>query len=94
MTLRHQLEKSHNCRIDIISIMKKSSLELRSLLISGGSLIVDASAYSPLELKSLAIVAKANGSKITIRNASLLSTLECRSIAIAGGKGTITFEMV
>lgn len=74
--------------------MKKSSLELRSLLISGGNLVVDATSYSPLELRSLAIVAKANGSQITVRNASLLSTLECRSIAIAGGKGTITFEMI
>lgn len=74
--------------------MKKSSLELRSLLISGGNLIVDATSFSPLELRALAIVAKANGSKITIRNASSLSTLVCRGIAIAGGKGTITFEMI
>lgn len=74
--------------------MKRSSLELRSLLISGGNLIVDASDFSPLELRSLALAAKSNGSKMTIRNASLLSTLECRSIAIAGGKGTITFDMI
>ena len=70
--------------------MKKTSIELRSLLISGGNLIIDASSLSPLELRSLAIVAKANGSHITIRNASQYTTLECRSIAIAGGKGTIT----
>lgn len=78
----------------LLMIMKKTSLELRSLLISGGNLVVDATLYSPLELRALAIAAKANGSRISIRNASSLSTLECRNIAIAGGKGTITFEMI
>lgn len=73
--------------------MNKSPIELRSLLISGGNLIVDASSLSSIELRSLAIAAKANGSHIIIRNASQLNALDCRSIAIAGGKGTITFDM-
>lgn len=71
-----------------------SALEMRSIIVAGGDLIVDAKSMSALELRSLAMIAKTKGSRITIRNASSLSSLESRSIALIGGKGTITFDFV
>lgn len=71
--------------------MKKSSLELRSILAAGGGVVVNAEDYTALELRSIAAAGQSSGGKLIIRHALRLSTLECRGIA-AGKNGCVVFN--
>lgn len=71
---------------------KVNILELRSIVVAGGSVIVDASNYSTLELRSLAVASKYNGGKVVIQKAYLLNSIDCRSIAVAGDPGNVIFN--
>ena len=71
---------------------KKNILELRSIVVAGGSVIVDAVNYNTLELRSLAVASKLNGGKVIIQKAYLLNSLDCRSIAVAGDRGSVFFN--
>ena len=72
--------------------MKMSVLDLCMVISAGSNVIVDATDMSTLDMRSIASNAKMSGTHVTIRNASLLSLLDCRTIAMAGGKGTVTFD--
>lgn len=73
--------------------MKKTVLELQSIVFSGGSVIVDATEYSASTLQSIAFTAKTHGAQVTIRKASCLTTSQCKSIAFSGGgHGVVTFD--
>ena len=69
-----------------------NTLNLRSVLLSGGNIVVDASKLSPIELRMLAHTAKISGGTILGKKSFLYNALECRNIALAGGKGTVTFD--
>lgn len=69
-----------------------TTLELKSILSYGGSIVVSAKDYSSLELRSLAMEAKANNAKLYIKQADLLPTLSCKGIAMSGGKGNVIFD--
>ena len=69
-----------------------NSLLLKTILMNGGSIVVNANDYSSLELKSLAMEAKANNAKLHIKHADTLSSLACKSIAMSGGKGNVIFD--
>lgn len=70
----------------------KTTLDLQSIISSGGSVVVDAGRKTTLDLKSLAIAAKISGTTLILKNASRKTTLDCKVIAIAGGKGTVIFD--
>ena len=74
--------------------MKMSILDLRTILSAGSNVVVDAADMSILDMRSIAMDAKLSGTHVTIRNASLLDPLDCRIVAIAGGKGTVTFDFM
>lgn len=69
-----------------------TALEIRTILSSGGNVVVDATKFTALELRTMASTAQSNGTKITIRNANTKTALECRGIASAGGTGTVFFD--
>lgn len=69
-----------------------TTLEIRSILSTGGNVIVDASKFTALELRTMASTAQSKGVKITIHNADSKTALECRGIAAAGGIGTVNFD--
>ena len=69
-----------------------TALNLRTILLSGGNVIVNSMSFSALELRSLALAAKTGGGTLLIKNATDKNSLECRSIALAGGKGVVTFD--
>lgn len=69
-----------------------TTLELRSILSYGGSIVVSAKDFSSLELRSLAMETKANNAKLYIKRADALSPLVCKGIAMSGGKGNVIFD--
>lgn len=71
-----------------------TSLEIKNICSLGGSVIISANDFTPLELKGFALVAKSSGAKVIIRNASKLSSLTCRGIVAAVGLGVVTFDFV
>lgn len=71
--------------------MKKSTLELRSIVSTGGCVVINANNYSTLELKTIAACTNNNGGQLVIQHAIRLSSLECRSIASAGRSGGVVF---
>lgn len=72
--------------------MKKSVLELKSIISAGGSIVINAQDYMPLELKSLASSTRINDGKIYIKNAHKLTTLACKNIVLSGNQGNIIFD--
>jgi len=74
--------------------MKKSVIELRSIIAMGGSIVVKAGDYSVLELRSIAASAITDGGKLIIQEASKLNQMECRAIITAGIKGCVIFNFV
>jgi hypothetical protein len=73
--------------------MKKTTSELQSILLSGGSVIVDANDYTASSLQAIAHTANSYGAHITIKHASVFSTSQCKSIAFSGGgHGVVTFD--
>lgn len=72
--------------------MKKSVIELRSIVAMGGSIIVKAGDYSVLELRSIAASVTPDGGKLIIQDASKLNQMECRAIISAGIKGCVFFN--
>lgn len=69
-----------------------TSLELRGICREGGCVVVSAMQFSPLDLRGIATAAKGHGGKLIIKNATRLSAMSCRSIALAGGEGTVIFD--
>lgn len=69
-------------------------LDIKSICSLGGSVIVSANDFTPLDLKGIALIAKSSGAKIIIKNASRLSSLSCRGIVATVGQGVVTFDFV
>lgn len=70
-----------------------TSTQLQTLLLAGGSLVVDANIMTALALQTLAFAAKTNKSIIVIKNANKLTSTQCNAIAFAGGgQGNIVFD--
>ena len=67
-------------------------LDLRGICMGGGCVVVSAIQFSPLDLRGIASAAKGHGGKLIIKQATRLSVMSCRSIALAGGEGTVTFD--
>ena len=74
--------------------MKKTALEIKGICIAGANVIINATDYSVLELKSIVIAAKIAGTRLCIKHSSKLTTLDCKGIANVGEKGTVTFDFV
>lgn len=72
--------------------MKKSVLDISSILSAGGRVSLDAADYSALELTSFAAAAQQNGTGLVLRNSMHLSVLETTAIARAA-PGKVTFEL-
>lgn len=71
--------------------MKKSITELKSILFIGGNIIVKSDDYTVSELKNLAFTAKSKKASILIKNASILTVYECKSIAFIN-PNYVTFD--
>lgn len=69
-----------------------TTLELKGICLAGGSVVVDATQHSTLDLKGIAMAAQSGHATLTIRNASKLTSLSCKGIALAGGSGTVIFD--
>lgn len=69
-----------------------TALDIKGICMSGGNVVVSANNFSSLDLKGIALTAKAHSVKVTIKNASKLTTLTCKGIALAGGTGTVIFD--
>lgn len=69
--------------------MKKSVIELRSIVAMGGSIVINAGDYSVLELRSIAASTTTDGGKMVILNAIKLNYMECRAIISAGIRGCV-----
>lgn len=67
----------------------KSAMDLKRIVAAGGGLVLDATKYSALDLKTIAATAKAD---ITIKNVSEMSTMDMKNIA-AAGNGHVIFDM-
>ena len=67
----------------------RSALEIKKIVSVGGGVIVDASQYSTVDLKSIAANAKAN---VVLKNTDEMSTMDLRSIASAG-KGHVIIDL-
>lgn len=60
--------------------MKKTTLDIKSIVSCGASVILDAKKYTTLDLKAIASLCT-NGNTITIKNASSKTTLELKALA-------------
>lgn len=69
-----------------------TTLDIKGICMSGGNVIISASNFTTLDIKSIVLTAKAHGVKVHIKEASKLSPLACKGIAISGGLGTVTFD--
>lgn len=67
----------------------RSALDLKRVAAAGGGLIIDASKYSTLDLKTIASGAKAD---IILKNTAGISAMDLKSIA-AVGNGHVVFDM-
>lgn len=67
----------------------RSALDLKRIVAAGGGMIIDASKYSTLDLKSIAAAAK---TKVIMQNVSEISVMDLKSIA-AAGNGNVIFDM-
>ena len=65
--------------------------DLRSIISSNGSIIINASKYVTSDLKTIASTASSGNAKIYIKNASRLTISDLKSIASAG-KGSVVFD--
>lgn len=72
--------------------MKKLTLEIKGICMAGGDVVVNANDYSIIDLKGIAITAGNYGVKMYIKNACDIPALNCKGIAMAGGKGTVIFD--
>lgn len=70
-----------------------TTLQLQSLVYTGGSIIVDANNLTASSLQSIAYTAKTHNSLVIIKHANKLTALQCNAIAFSGGqKGNIIFD--
>lgn len=69
-----------------------TTLDIKGICMSGGNVVLSANDFTPLDLKGIALTAKAHSVRVTIKNANKLTPLSCKGIALAGGIGTITFD--
>jgi hypothetical protein len=67
----------------------RSALDLKRIAAAGGGMILDASKFSTLDLKTIAASAKAD---IILKNVSAVSTMDLKNIA-AVGNGHIVIDM-
>ena len=72
--------------------MKMLTLEIKGICMAGGDVVVNAKDFSIIDLKGIANTAGRYGVKLCIKNASEIPTMSCKGIAMAGGKGTVTFD--
>lgn len=68
------------------------ALEIKGICMAGGDVVVDATDFSIFELKGIANTAGRYGVKLYIKKASEIPATSCKGIAMAGGKGTVTFD--
>ena len=68
----------------------KTLLDLKLIALAGGNLVVDAAAFSALDLK-IAALALIKGATLTIKNADKFTSLDCKLIASAA-PGQVTFD--
>lgn len=72
--------------------MKKLTLEIKGICMAGGNVVVNATDYSIIDLKGIAITASHYGVNLCIKKADSIPAISCKGIAMAGGKGTVTFD--
>jgi hypothetical protein len=68
-----------------------STMDLKSIVASGGGLTLDAKSKTVTEFKLIAASASSSNVRITIRGLETFSVTEVKSIA-ASGKGCVSFE--
>lgn len=69
-----------------------TSIDIKTILFRGGDVVISAEDFSVMDIKSMAFTAKSHGAHLIIKNAGILSVLDCQSIAFTGGKGGVTFD--
>lgn len=68
----------------------KTLLDLKMIAAAGGSIIVDATPYTSLDLKMVASELKDNAT-LLIKKADKFSSLDCKAI-VSGASGKVTFD--
>lgn len=68
----------------------KTSLDLKMIAAAGGSIIIDATPYTSLDLKLVASALK-DDATLLIKNANKFSSLDCKTI-VSGASGKVTFD--
>ncbi|MCM1078514.1 MAG: hypothetical protein NC344_00005 [Bacteroidales bacterium] len=67
--------------------------DIKSIVFTGGSIIIDAKNYTVSDLRSIAFTAKSKNVKVIIRNASVLTASDCKLIAFSnGGLGNVFLD--
>lgn len=68
-----------------------SILQLKEIAFLGGNLIISAKDYSSVQIKELILAGRSKGIAVTIRNAGILTRMQCKEIAFLGAS-KVTFD--
>ncbi len=68
-----------------------SVLDIKSIITSGGGMILDAKQFSVIDLKSIANLAAGKQIQIVLKNLQGKSTIDLKSIAFSGN-GYVVFD--
>lgn len=64
--------------------MKKTTLDVKEIVVCGGSVILDATEYNLTSLRDIAVVCKSKGTTLTLKNAKTKTTYDLKQLAIFG----------
>lgn len=68
-----------------------TTLDLKTIVATGGCVVVNSKEYTTLDLKTIAAAGSTSHGKLCIKHANRLTTLDCKSIA-AANPGHVTFD--
>ncbi len=68
-----------------------TTLDLKTIVATGGCVVVNSKEYTTLDLKTIAAAGSTSHGKLYIKHANRLTTLDCKSIA-AANPGHVTFD--
>ncbi|WP_250674855.1 hypothetical protein LZ906_006660 [Paraclostridium ghonii] len=70
--------------------MKKTTVDVKDIVLCGGSVILDATEYTISNLKDIALVCRSKGTTLILKNAKQKTTYDLKQLALLG---CITFDL-
>lgn len=70
--------------------MKKTTTDIKDIVVCGGSVILDAGEYSIADLRDIAVVCRGKETKLILKNAKEKSTYDLKQLAVFG---CVTFDL-